>query len=145
MWWWVIGWGCEAEEWLCQCQEPVHMNHDRNQSINPPTSSQAGRQWCKAPPDLPPHCRGQKKLAIFSRSDVCSPLRLTARKIPNREKERNDSDATTGVATSDKDPVDYHTCRDACSERHVSRGGSAGSSHQRQIEWRQRQRQRRLS
>lgn len=36
---WVIGWRLGG---LCQCREPLHTNHDRNQSINPPTRQPSG-------------------------------------------------------------------------------------------------------
>lgn len=60
------GVGGEVEEGLCQCGEPLHMNHDRNQSINPPTRQPSGTalvQGTSRPPSWSQSQQGAGKMS----------------------------------------------------------------------------------
>lgn len=134
---------------LCQCREPLHTNHDRNQSINPPTGQPSGTaliQGTSRPLSWSQSQQGAGKMSHLSPIPRCL-LTSAANRQENPEPgggKGTDSAAATGVAICELGgTADYRARGDTCSEGCVSRPASAGSSHQRRIE--ERQRWRRLS
>lgn len=141
----MIGWRLGG---LCQRREPLHTNHDRNQSINPPTRQPSGTaliQGTSRRPSWSQSQRGAGKMSHLSPIPVCLLTSAANRQEKEgRARKGTDSAATTGVAICELGgAADYRARGDTCSEGCVSRPASAGSSHQRQIE--ERQRWRRLS